>query len=366
MAQPEVLERELPTDVGTLSIISKAEIDVQISTAHRFPRSVAQFQKDVMSLVSLNEQVAEECIYALPRDGKTIEGASARFGEIIAHAWGNCRAGARVVDDTGDFVTAQGVFHDLEKNVAITYEVQRRIVDKHGKRYKPDMIGVTANAACSIALRNAILKGVPKAFWTAAYDQARKVIMGDFQTLSNRRTAALDAFQKFGVLPQQIFDKLDIKGIEDITLEHILILRGLLTAVREGDTTVEEMFSKSVEMPKAKESLKPQASASETKQTASATPPAAQESSAPDTPVSQAAELVEEKKISAPAQKPAEKKADEKKSDPALTMAQKNIIKAKLKNAKLTVEQLEAKFGAIDKLTLPQFNDIQDWINNPA
>lgn len=56
-------------------------------------------------------------------------------------------------------MTAQGVFHDLERNVAITYEVRRRIVDKNGRRYKPDMIGVTANAACSIALRNAILRG---------------------------------------------------------------------------------------------------------------------------------------------------------------------------------------------------------------
>jgi len=238
------VEREVTgaLDGGVLAVISKAEIDVQIATAHRFPRSVRAFRDEALSMVTLTEEIAEECIYALPRDGKTIEGPSARFAEVIASAWGNSRAGARIVDDSGEFVTAQGVFHDLQKNVAITYEVKRRIVDKNGRRFKPDMIGVTANAACSIALRNAILKGVPKAFWNDVYEAARKTIMGDFQTLANRRAAALAAFQKFGVKPEQVYANLGVAGEEDITLEHIVTLRGMLTALKEGDTTPEQMF----------------------------------------------------------------------------------------------------------------------------
>lgn len=151
--------REVPmvSEQSMVAMLNKSEIDQQIATAKQYPRSIKRFHTEALQMVTLNERVAESCIYALPRDGKTIEGASARFAEIVASAWGNCRAGARVVSDQGDFVTAQGVFHDLERNVAITYEVQRRITDKRGNRYKPDMIGVTANAACSIALRNAIL-----------------------------------------------------------------------------------------------------------------------------------------------------------------------------------------------------------------
>lgn len=157
--------REIMTvEAGTASLLVKGEIDMQIATAHKYPRSITQFRRDVMDMVTISEAVAQECIYALPRDNKVIEGPSARFAEVVASAWGNSRAGARVVSDQGEFVTAQGVFHDLQKNVAITYEVQRRITGKGGKRYSADMIGVTANAACSIALRNAILKGVPKAF----------------------------------------------------------------------------------------------------------------------------------------------------------------------------------------------------------
>lgn len=233
----------MSVESGTVALLNKSEIDMQIATAHRYPRSVKRFRDECLQMVTLNERIAEGCIYALPRDGKTIEGPSARFAEVVASAWGNCRAGSRVVNDQGEFVTAQGVFHDLERNVAITYEVQRRITDKNGRRYKPDMIGVTANAACSVALRNAILKGVPKAFWDDMYQAARSTVMGDFKTLANRRADALKAFQSFGISETQVFAKLEVGGVEDITLEHLVILRGLLTAIREGDTTPEQAFA---------------------------------------------------------------------------------------------------------------------------
>ncbi len=231
-------------DAGSsmVSLLNKSEIDQQIATAHRFPRNISKFRREALQMVTLNESVAEQCIYALPRDGKTIEGPSARFAEVVASAWGNCRAGARVVDDRGEFVVAQGVFHDLERNVAITYEVQRRVVDRQGKRFKADMIGVTANAACSIALRNAVLKGVPKAFWDDMYVEARKVVMGDVKTLANRRADAVAAFQKFGITAEQICAKLGVAGVADVGLEHLVVLKGLLTAIRDGDTTPEDAF----------------------------------------------------------------------------------------------------------------------------
>lgn len=237
-----VHEGQLVAEGSMAAVINRSEIEQQIATARRFPRSVKRFRDEATAMVTLSETVAEQCIYALPRDGKTIEGPSARFAEVIASAWGNCRAGSRVVDDKGEFVTAQGVFHDLERNVAITYEVQRRIVDKRGNRYKPDMIGVTANAACSIALRNAILKGVPKAFWEDMYAEARKVIMGDIKTLANRRVSAVAAFARFGVSPEQLCAKLGVPGIEDVGLEHLVTLKGLLTAIKDGDTTAEDTF----------------------------------------------------------------------------------------------------------------------------
>ena len=245
------------TDINTLTLLQKGEIDSQVATAKKYPRSIKSFRTEALDMVTLTEEVAQECIYALPRAGKTIEGASARFAEIILSAWGNARAGARVIEEGNEFVTSQGVFHDLEKNTAITYESKRRIVDKYGKRYQPDMIAMTANAACSVALRNAILKGVPKAFWKDIYDSARKIVMGDSKTLASRRAEAIGYLQKFGVTSEMICETLEVKGIEDIGLEELVVLKGLATAIKDGETTVEQAFKKpEVKKPKSKSEQK--------------------------------------------------------------------------------------------------------------
>lgn len=233
----------ISVESGTVAVLNRSEIEQQVTTAHKFPRSIKRFRQEALQMVTLNESVAESCIYALPRGNKTIEGPSARFAEVVASAWGNCRAGARVVSDAGDFITAQGVFYDCERNVGLTYEVQRRITDSKGKRYNADMIGVTGNAASSIALRNAILKGVPKAFWDDMYQAARAVVMGDFSTLANRRADSLKALVAFGVTQEQVFAKLGVEGSADITLDHLVVLRGLITAIKEGDTTPEQAFA---------------------------------------------------------------------------------------------------------------------------
>lgn len=230
-------------DIGTLAVLQKGEIDSQVATAKQYPRSVKRFQTEALELATLNEEIANECLYALPRDGKTIEGPSARLAEIIASSWGNCRAGARVIEEGKEFVTAQGIFQDVEKNVVITYEVKRRIVDKHGRRYKPDMIGVTANAACSVALRNAVFKGIPKALWKNIYDSVRKIVAGDSKTLANRRAEALQYLQKLGATQEMVCKTLGVAGIEDIGLDELVTLKGIATAIKEGETTVEQAFS---------------------------------------------------------------------------------------------------------------------------
>lgn len=241
---------------SALMALNSSEIDTQIATAKKYPRSIKRFLNEALEMVTLSEDIAGECIYALPRSGKSIEGPSARFAEIVVSAWGNCRAGTRVVGEDDRFVTSQGVFIDLQRNTAITCEVKRRITDKYGNRYKDDMIGVTSNAACSIALRNAVLKGIPKAFWRKLYDEARRVAIGDVKTLGSRRAQMLEAFGKMGVTPELIFAKLEIGGEPDITLDHLGILRGMFTALKEGDSTIELLFAKETEatQPKVKRS----------------------------------------------------------------------------------------------------------------
>jgi hypothetical protein len=105
------------------------------------------------------------------------------------------------------------------------------------------MIGVTANAACSIALRNAILKGVPKAFWEPMYAKARKVIAGDVTTLSAKRAEAISRFAHFGITEAQVLARLGREGVADIGVDDLVTLFGLFTAIQDGDTSPEQAFA---------------------------------------------------------------------------------------------------------------------------
>lgn len=229
-----------------LSLQMRAEIDMQIATAHAFPRSIAAFARQARELVTLSEEQAQSCIYSLPRGSggsrQTITGPSARFAELIQYTFKNSRGGGRVVGVEGNFVVAQGVFHDLENNIMVTMEVRRRITDKNGRLFNDDMIGVTGNAAAAIAHRNAVLKAVPKAIWQPVYDLARLTAIGDVKTLDQRRSACLSWFANVGVTVDMVLAKLELGGVEDIGLDELEYLTGLRTAIKDGSVTPERAF----------------------------------------------------------------------------------------------------------------------------
>ncbi|MCV0395428.1 MAG: hypothetical protein K5872_22030 [Rhizobiaceae bacterium] len=224
--------------------LARAEVDQQIATARALPRHPSRVMQSILSLATLDDKSAEECVYALPRGGKPIKGPSIRLAEIISSQWGNCRVGARVVhvDRIEKYVEAEGVFHDLETNTATTARVRRRIVDSKGRLFNDDMIVVTGNAAASIAKRNAILGGVPKAVWRKAYDAVEAVVAGDAKTLVERREKAMKAFAAFGVTPERVCESLGVGDVDEITLEHMPTLMGAHAALKNNEATVEELF----------------------------------------------------------------------------------------------------------------------------
>lgn len=230
-------------NIQALTQLNTAEISQQIMTARAYPRSVTGFRRSMREMVTYDQPTALSCLYALKRSGKVIEGPSIRFAEAALQAWGNARAGARIVDIGDEFITAQGFFYDLEKNMALAFEVLRRITDKDGKRYGEDMIGVTGNAAASIAIRNAILRGVPKTAWNEPYQAARTLSIGKGESITVKREDMLKAFAPLGVDKEQIFGLIGVKGLDDVSVDHMIFMGGILNGIREGETTVEKEFA---------------------------------------------------------------------------------------------------------------------------
>lgn len=257
---PQVIEGQLIERATFTESQAKGEVDMQVTTARRYPRSIKSFKERALSLATLDEETAAGCFYTLPArrggNNKPIEGPSVRLAEIVAGSWGNIRAQAVITDDDGEFITAQGRCWDLETNVAISVDVRRRITDSQGRRYSTDMINTTANAACSVALRNAVFKVVPMAIVKPVYEQARLVAIGSAETLASRRAKMIEAFQKMGIASARVLASIERASVEDITLDDIGLLRGFYTAIKDGDSTIEEVFpeaeAKPSEKPKSK------------------------------------------------------------------------------------------------------------------
>ena len=235
-------------EVTSLENIARAENDIAITTAKNFPRSISKFRQDAMTMATIDAEVAASCFYKLSRGGKTIEGPSVRLAEIVASAWGNFKFGARIIEEGERYVVAQGVAHDLEKNVSTTVEIRRRITDKNGVRFGDDMIAVTCNAASSIALRNAVFKAVPFTYVKIIFEQAKRVAIGDVKTISLRRQQMVEQFSKMGVTVDMLLTLVEKVAIEDIGLTEIETLLGVFTAIKDGDTTIEEQFGEPVQL----------------------------------------------------------------------------------------------------------------------
>lgn len=229
-------------DTSVAGAITRSEVGMQLDAAHKYPRSIKRFMSNSITLATINVPTAMSCMYALPRGGRSITGPSVRLAEIMASAYGNLHAAARIVDIGEKQVTAQGVAWDLETNLRIAVEINRRITKKNGERFDDDMINVTCAAACSIALRNAIFRVVPRAFVDQVYEKCRKVAVGDAKTLVQRRDEVLQRLALVGADQARVLNALQLKGVEDITLTHLETLIGYGTAIKGGDKTVDELF----------------------------------------------------------------------------------------------------------------------------
>jgi len=215
------------------------EIDVQ-RTAAGAPRDISKSLAEASSLVS-DAGIAETMWYRVERGGKTIEGPSVRLAEIMAYCWRNVAYAGNIIEIGERTVTAEGMAVDLERNNPVRVAVSRSIVDKGGRRYSEQMIQTTCQAAQSIAIRNAIFKVIPGAFVKRVLEHARAVAEAGGE-LNAKRMKLLEWARSSGLSDAELLTFLGLDRVEDIGPAEISRLRGIAQAIREEETTVDEVF----------------------------------------------------------------------------------------------------------------------------
>jgi len=220
----------------------KANLEIQLETARRFPRDIKKCLQDMKLLATLDKDVAESCFYAIRRGDKTITGASVRFAEIVVATWKNLRVWSIIMGYDGKHVTAKGYAYDLETNTIISQEVKRRHTDRHGRMASDDMLTVHSNAVSAIALRNVILKIVPTVLTKHVQDAIKESVVGTKETFNKTRDKAIKYFTDNGITEKQILKLFESNEITDLTPDDVFILRGMVNAVKDKDITLAEQF----------------------------------------------------------------------------------------------------------------------------
>lgn len=246
----EIIEVATPSPAQlaeTLDRAERANIDIQVSTAKQYPRSIRRCADNAVAIATMDKETAQSCGYALPRGGKPITGPSVHLAKIIAQQYGNLRVEAKVVEITDKQVVSRGTAWDLENNYAVAFEVRRSIIGRTGNRFTDDMITVTGNAANAIAYRNAIFGVVPKSITDKAYKAAQHLITGDLsdeEKLIKRRDGAIKHFiDTYAITEEEVIKLCGKHTVNQIQADEIALLLGFAQSLKDGDTTVDELMA---------------------------------------------------------------------------------------------------------------------------
>lgn len=247
---------EQDVQIVQVDAVERANVDSQVAIAKRYPRDIRRSIDNSVVMATMNQETAQSCSYALPRGGKPITGPSVHLAKIIVSNWGNMRTEAKVVQITDKQVISRGTCWDLETNVASAFEVRRSIIGKNGQRFSDDMITVTGNAANSIAYRNAVFAVIPKAITDRVYYAAQKFITGDlsdYDKLLKVRTGVLNNFKNnYGITEEEVVKMCGKQTANQIGADEISMLMGTIQALKDEDTTVDELMKPIRESKEAK------------------------------------------------------------------------------------------------------------------
>lgn len=231
----------------------KAQIDIQIATAKKYPRNMKDAVENALTTVTMSVEVAESCYYSLnfrkSKDNKKsepIEGPSINLAKILAQCWGNLRFSKEVIGASATHVTSQAMVHDLETNIAAAIKVQRPILYKDGGRYNNDLIILHGSVGASIALREAIFSVIPKAYIEKLFHAAKAKVtneLDDATILVTRRNKLLKYFKEnHGVDDKMIAKHFDVSNVNMLNKDQVLELSGLMTAIQQEGIKPENIF----------------------------------------------------------------------------------------------------------------------------
>lgn len=262
-----------------------------LAFAMQKPRDPIGAMDNAIAQLRAAPQFAAKAFYAIPfkkKDGTTewVKGPSIKAATALTGCWGNNIEGGFISEENEDYVDVSGFFFDYEtgKLTMRPYRVSKTYRTQEGKvvPWRKDMFDKQLAAGISKAIRNADLNGLPAGFVAQYYSEAMAIAARggktdvpknsamDVENITKQIGECIKTFEGLGVPGDEVASYIsrhrELEN-EEMVAAHLI---GILNAIEEGQTTIDEVFSVSQEAP----ITTPQPTAAETVAPKAATPPA--------------------------------------------------------------------------------------------
>jgi len=243
----------------------RTEGDQMAKLATMRPRNEGGVLDAALKELRAYPRVATEAWYSIPYkqrkdDGSEqtvlVEGPSIRAALSLARRWGNCSCRVILTDVTNEAAELEGRFLDLETNFLVSRPIRvSRIQKRRGRFVEVDEREWVQllQASASKALRNAVLSGLPDGLVEEYVAEARRVAApaekkaADRTARSQKKPIAeqvTEAFAQHRLTPEDICECIlngEIASLADLKDHHLVTLRGVLNALKDGVVKPEEL-----------------------------------------------------------------------------------------------------------------------------
>jgi len=231
--QPVVEQDSL---MATEAMKGVAEVHGAIMMAKKYPRDQFTAFNNIMKACE-RKSLAESAVYAYPRGGQTVSGASIRLAEAIAQVWGNISYGIRELSRDEHKSSCCSYAWDLETNTRAErfFEVEHKRVTKERSYKLTDPRDIYENMANYGArrLRACILEIIPADITESAVNACKKTLTSGKEPIIDRLRKMIVEFDKLGVKQTHIEKRLG-HGIDATTADEIFDLLTVFNSLKDG------------------------------------------------------------------------------------------------------------------------------------
>lgn len=261
--QAEIIDAK-PFNAPTVPMVRARDTVLEMVRVQEYMHHTTEQKQAILNSalaeLELCPELAEKTYYVIPFRTKTggevkVEGPGIHAARSLRRLWGNCAAQAVIVSEDEDYYIVEGRFVDAETNTmyGTQIKVSKYYVSQETHQKTPlrdDFLTRAVQAGMSKAERNATFACLPDWLRESYYQKARQIAASvvngkgkKTEDIGERARKMYTAFEKLGVKTEMLDTYIVIHSKEGIIdTDTLADLLGIYNAIKDGQTTIDEVF----------------------------------------------------------------------------------------------------------------------------